>query len=256
MTETTCSLCRNPLQAVGLCFWCNRKLHTQLDDLFVYWKSAHDELLPGKSGNGGRSSERTIGLNVNALSFVAGDDILAFLHEWEKLIREERKLTPPALVPRKPTLEQEIHEAVYFARVHLPWSSSQPWIADFADELAAVHALGKTAAKDFAEKPTKIACPATLGDGELCGTKLKLNKDDPLASFRCPTCESEWNTLRLIAVALSNDTSTIWLDADAIASYLGTTASGVHKFAKRNNIHRRGEQYDFRQLVAIRKEAI
>jgi hypothetical protein len=224
--------------------------------LYNFWKAAHDELLPGKSGSGGRSSERTIGLNVNALSFVAGDDILAFLHEWEKLIREERKLTPPALVPRKPTLEQEIHEAVYFARVHLPWSSSQSWIADFADELAAVHALGKTAAKDFAEKATRIPCPATLGDGSFCGHKLKLDKDDPLASFRCPTCESDWNTLRVIAVALENENTSIWLDAEAIASYLGTTASNVHKFAKRNAIHRRGEQYDFRQLVASRKNGI
>ena len=256
MTETTCSLCRNIVQTAGLCFWCNRKLHSQLDDLVTYWRSAHAELLPGKSGNGGRSSERTIGLNVNALSFIAGDDLLGFLHEWEKLIREARKLTPPALVPRKPTLEQEIVEAVYFARVHLPWSGTQDWIGDFASELAQIHSLGKTAAKDFAQKVARIPCPTTLGDGELCGTKLKVDRDDPMASFRCPTCDSEWTTLRVIAVALSNTTSTVWLDAEAIGSYIGIPGNAVHKFAKRNGVNRRGEQYDLGQIIAIRKMTI
>ena len=256
MTETTCSLCRNIIKGAGLCFWCHRKLHSQLDDLYQFWKLAHDELLPGKSGSGGRSSERTIGLNVNALSFIAGDDLLGFLHEWEKLIREARKLTPPALVPRKPTLEQEIVEAVYFARVHLPWSGTQDWIGDFASELAQIHSLGKTAAKDFAQKVQKIPCPSTLGDGSLCGYRLKVDRDDPLASFRCPTCESEWNTLRMIAVAISNTQTPVWLDAEAIAGYLNMTTKNVQQFAKRNEIDRKGELYNLQQFVAIRKAAI
>lgn len=256
MIETTCSLCRNIVKTAGLCFWCHRKLHSQLDDLLVYWRAAHAELLPGKSGNGGRSSERTIGLNVNALSFVAGDDILSFLHEWEKLIREARKLTPPALIPRKPTLEEEITEAVYFARVHLPWSGAQDWIGDFASELADVHSLGKNAAKDFAAKVARIPCPATLGDGSFCGHKLKVDRDDPMASFTCPDCDSEWTTLRLIAVALSNTTGTVWLDAEAIAGYVGMTVKNVQQFAKRNEIDRRGELYDLKAFLTSRKERI
>lgn len=256
MSETNCSLCRNIVKSAGLCFWCHRKMHSQLDDLFVFWKAAHNELLPGKSGNGGRSSERTIGLNVNALSWVAGDDILGFLHEWEKLIREARSLTPPALVSRKPTLEDEIKEAVHFARVHLSWSGCQEWINDFAEELKVVHSMGKSAAKDFGQKVQKIPCPSTLGDGSFCGHKLKIDRDDPLASFRCPTCESEWTTLRLIAVALSNTTSIVWLDAEAIGSYLGMTPKNVHQFAKRNNVERRGELYNLKAFLAIRKTAI
>jgi hypothetical protein len=256
MTETNCSLCRNIVKSAGLCFWCDRKMHSQIDDLYVFWKAAHDELLPGKSGSGGRSSERTIGLNVNALSWVAGDDILGFLHEWEKLIREARGLMPPALVPRKPTLEDEIKEAVHFARVHLSWSGRQEWINDFAEELKVIHSMGKSAAKAFSEKVARIPCPCTLGDGSFCGYKLKVNKDDPFASFRCPTCESDWNTLRLIAVALSNTSTPVWLDSEAIAGYVNMTVRNVQQFAKRNSIERRGEMYNLQQFVAIRKTAI
>ena len=165
-------------------------------------------------------------------------------------------MTPPALIPRKPTLEEEIREAVYFARVHLPWSGAQAWIADFAEELSAIHAMGKTAAKAFGEKVQKIPCPSTLGDGSLCGYRLKVDRDDPLASFRCPTCESEWNTLRMIAVAISNTQTPVWLDAEAIGSYIGIPGNAVHKFAKRNGVNRRGEQYDLGQIIAIRKIAI
>jgi len=165
-------------------------------------------------------------------------------------------LTPPALIPRKPTLEEEIREAVYFARVHLPWSGAQAGIADFAEELSAIHAMGKTAAKAFGEKVQKIPCPSTLGDGSLCGYKLKVDRDDPLASFRCPVCESEWNTLRMIAVAISNTQTPVWLDAEAIAGYLNMTTKNVQQFAKRNEIDRKGELYNLQQFVAIRKAAI
>ena len=100
MNQAICTICNNTTIQSGLCNRCHGRIHSQLDDLLEFWVGAHSELLPGKSGSGGRSSERTIGLNVAALSFIAGHDILGFLHEWEKLIREERKLTPPALVAK------------------------------------------------------------------------------------------------------------------------------------------------------------
>jgi len=251
MTDTLCTLCNKAVQAAGLCPRCQGKLHQSLDDLMEFWTGAHDELLPGKSGNGGRSSERTIGLNVAALSFIAGHDILGFLHEWEKLIREERSLTPPAFIKKPESLAQEIDDAIKFSQTHLAWSGQQDWIADFASELKEIHSQGMGAARKFVEKTRRIPCPAETGEGS-CGNLLKINADDPLAIFDCRKCQSQWTTLRLVAVAMS-DKRAVWLDAEAIGSYLGMTYKNVHEFARRHKIVRRGELFDFQQFVNMRK---
>jgi len=237
--------------SAGLCNRCQSRLHSQLDDLMEFWIGAHDELLPGKSGNGGRSSERTIGLNVAALSFIAGHDILGFLHEWEKLIRDERELTRPAMIAKPATLQGEIADAIKFSQTHLAWSGLQDWIDDFADELASIHAQGMAAARRFVEKTRRIPCPAETGEGS-CGTLLKINPDDPLEIFQCRGCQSQWTTLRLIAVAMS-DKRSVWLDAEAIAAYFGMTYKNVHEFARRHKVNRRGELFDLQQMVSLRK---
>jgi hypothetical protein len=218
-----------------------------LDDLLEFWHSAHGELLPGKSGSGGRSSERTIGLNVNALSFIAGDDILGCLHEWEKLIRQDRNLTPPAFLKKLP-LSDELHAAVEFAQVHLQWSGAQAWIGDFSDELRELHSKGMTAAKAFVQKARKIPCPAEIGDGGVCANPLRINTDDPLDIFQCRKCESQWTTLRLVAVAMSDVKREVWLDAEAIGNFIGVSERHVHRLAKRHDVKRRGQLYDLNAL--------
>ena len=218
-----------------------------LDDLLEFWHSAHGELLPGKSGSGGRSSERTIGLNVNALSFIAGDDILGCLHEWEKLIRQDRNLTPPAFLKKLP-LSDELHAAVEFAQVHLQWSGAQAWIGDFNDELRELHSKGMTAAKAFVQKARKIPCPAEIGDGGVCANPLRINTDDPLDIFQCRKCESQWTTLRLVAVAMSDVKREVWLDAEAIGNFIGVSERHVHRLAKRHDVKRRGQLYDLNAL--------
>jgi len=251
MNLTSCTLCNHDTANGSLCNRCQSKIHSQLDDLIAFWVGAHDELLPARTGSGGRSSERTIGLNVAALSFIAGHDILGFLHEWEKLIREERKLTPPAFIKKPENLGTEIDDAIKFSQTHLAWSGQQDWIADFASELRELHSQGMGAARKFVEKTRRIPCPAETGEGS-CGNLLKINADDPLAIFDCRKCQSQWTTLRLVAVAMS-DKRAVWLDAEAIGSYLGMTYKNVHEFARRHKIVRRGELFDFQQFVNMRK---
>ena len=237
----------------GLCNRCQSKIHRQLDDIGEFWKLAHDELLPGKSGNGGRSSERTIGLNVNALSFVAGHDILGCLHEWEKLIRESRQLTPPALVKKEADVAGEVAQAISFAQANLNWSGTQDWIGDYASEIADLHSQGMAAAKQFVEKTRRIPCPTETDTGA-CNASLKINHDDPLAIFECRKCGSQWTTLRLVAVAMSSRES-VWLDAEAIGSYLGMTIKNVYEFARRHKISRRGELLNLQEFMKLRNRA-
>ena len=214
-----------------------------LDDLMEFWKAAHDELLPGRTGGGGRSSERTIGLNVAALSFIAGTDILNLLHEWEKLIREDRGLTKPALLKKAISLEAEIQEAITFAQVQLEWSGQQPWMDDFYQELRQLHSQGMAAARIFVQKSRRIACPTEMGDG-VCNNLLKIDDEDPLDIFECKKCGSEWTTLRLVAVAMSDPKRQVWLDLEAISQWLGFTERHIRRVCRQNNISRKGQLYD------------
>jgi len=241
-----CNICHFNTSA-GICNRCQSRIHQQLDDLLEFWKGAHDELLPGKSGSGGRSSERTIGLNVAALSFIAGHDILSFLHGWEQVIRDDRNLTKPALVAKPATLEIEIKDAVGFAQLHLAWSGSQEWISDFARELREIHGQGMAAARRFVEKTRKIPCPAETGQGS-CSNLLKINSEDPLEIFECRKCKSEWTTLRLIAVAMSSQQS-VWLDAEALAKWMGVSERHVRRLTQKFNLPKKGELYEAHAIL-------
>lgn len=252
----TCSMCNNTVQVQGLCERCHSKFHQILDDLGELWTASHEELLPGKSGSGGRSSERTIGLNVAALSFVAGSDILGILHEWEKVIRLERRLTPPAFVKKAESVGAEIREAIAFAQSHLRWAGEQDWISHYMREVKELHAMGMAAARRFVKKSRRIHCPATMPDGDYCNNLLKINEEDPLDIFGCKNCSSEWSTLRLIAVAMSDPLREIWLDAEALALYTNTEERKVYRIIKKSNVSRIGQLYNVKQFLTVAGDVI
>lgn len=250
-----CPICNRDSSDGFACMRCDFRIHSQLDDLLELWDAAHYELTPGKGGHGSHSSERTIGLNVSALSFIAGDDILHFLHDWERIIRADRQLTPPALLP-KHGLVDEISNSIAFHKAHLDWSTTQPWIADYARELAVLHGTGMAAARRFVERVRRIPCPADNAEGLPCGNLLVVREDDLLAIFECRRCGSEWNSFRLISVALSDPASQFWLDTEAIAAWLGVTERRVRQIAKEHNIAKRGQLLDFKAIIQARTELV
>ena len=122
--QPSCPVCSRTRLEVGLCLICEKRICQMLDDLYDFWDAAHGQLQPAR-GAGGRSSEMSIGINVAALSFIGGHDILRLLHSWEAWIRQERKLTPPAFIPKPESLAKEIANAIDFAKAHLLWSVNQ-----------------------------------------------------------------------------------------------------------------------------------
>ena len=242
----SCSLCKKQAPTAGLCARCLHKVNLMLDDLFEFWDKAHLYLTPTK-GSGQRSSEMSIGVNVSALSFITGHDILNLLWEWEKLIRSERSLTRPAHL-RARSLPDEIQGAISFAQRHLDYSSQQIWFDDFYAELRELHSKGRAAAKSFIEKKKRIPCPGEV-DGLPCNRMLSLGDASTMMEiFSCPRCKTEWTTLRLVAVAMSDPNADIWLDIEAIAGWLGISERQCRRIALKNSVDRRGRLYNLKQM--------
>jgi hypothetical protein len=72
----TCKICQREVESV--CHKCEGRIHRQLDDILRVMGCRSSRAYSGRNGNGGKSSEISIGLNVLALSFVAGDDIWVY----------------------------------------------------------------------------------------------------------------------------------------------------------------------------------
>lgn len=251
MTEAPnafCPSCQRARQAAGLCLNCEKRIRTMLDDLYDFWDAAHNQLQPSR-GSGGRSSELSIGINVAALSFIGGQDILGFLHQWEAWIRQDRKLMPPALIPKPNSLTKEIEDAIKFAQTHLEWSALQDWFSDFQSELKQLHGQGRAAAKIYVEKKKRIPCPGDTNDGLPCGFMLTIRQDQEMLDlFTCRKCKTEWTSLRLVAVALSNPMQEVWLDIEAIANWLNISERHCRRLAKAHGVSRRGRLFNLKEM--------
>ena len=227
-----CIVCGRAQQTYDACQRCLIQLRVMLEDLPALVRECEGVLTPGKGGNGSSGSELSIGVNVAALSWLEGSDVLGVLWEWERLIREERHLTPPGLLEPKGGKEAEIAESVAFHVTHLDWIGQQPWADEYARELRGLHRTGVAAARRDMDRARKIPCPADTQEGLPCGTRLAL-PDDLLAYFTCPKCKNQWQAVRLVAVALADETVPVWLDAAAIAGYMGISERQVRRYAQR-----------------------
>ena len=254
LPEFPCSLCEYPHNVEGLCGRCHNRLYAQLDDLLPLWGEAHGQLQPGRSGNGGRSNEMSIGVNVHALSFIQGADLLGFLNEWGKLIGDERELNYRDRVKGE-AMGAQIDRKIKYLQTHLPWLGRTDYIGDFAGELKELHSAGTVAAKRFTDKVQRMACPSEYDDGLPCGTMLKI-LEDPLEEFQCRSCKSSWTVLRLMGVVLSDPNSSVWLDAEAIGQFLGLAPRSVPILAKKHKVAQRGERFNFKQFLATRGEEL
>ena len=246
--QPSCPVCARTRQSAGLCLICEKRITTMLDDLYDFWDAAHGQLQPAR-GAGGRSSEMSIGINVSALSFIGGQDILNLLHSWEAWIRQERRLTPPALIPKPESLAKEIQDAIGFAKAHLEWSVNQDWFSDFLSELEQLHGQGRAAAKIFVEKKKRIPCPGETQEGLPCGFMLTIRQDENLLDlFTCSKCKTEWTSLRLVAVALSDPKQEVWLDLEAIANWLNISERHCRRLARAHGVSKRGRLFNLKEM--------
>lgn len=224
-----------------------KKVKIQLDAIPTLQQEASEHLDPARTGSGGASVERSIGINVNALDFSMAKETLAILHGWESIIREGRSLTPPALVKAESTTEAEVEATCKFHLAHLEWSATQDWFDDFASEVAEIHAKGMAAAKRFVEQPRRIPCPT-----DECHKFIVIDAENLMDDVTCFGCKQSWTVLRLVALAMSNPNRKFYLDVEAIALWLGITQRQVYKIIRANKIEHKGSLYDLAGILAAK----
>jgi len=247
----TCQVCSRTTEREGACRICFMKVKSSLTELPDLHFESQMFITPGRSGSGKASAERSIGVNVSALDFSMATDLLRTLHSWEVIIRTDRRLTPPALVPKEPTIDAEVQATVDFHCTHLDWSLTQDWAVEFAGEVYGLHAKGRSAAKRFTEQARRIPCPT-----DDCKRFVVIDVENLMDDVTCFSCKQSWTVLRLIALAMSNPNRKFYLDVEAIAAWMGTTERTVYNLIKANKVERRGSLYDLSAIIKARNSTL
>ena len=246
-----CQVCSRTTERQGACRLCFMKVKSSLVELPDLHFESQMFITPGRSGSGKVSAERSIGVNVAALDFAMATDLLRTLHSWEVIIRSDRKLTPPALVVKEPTLDAEVQATVDFHCTHLEWSLGQEWAVEFAGEVYGLHAKGRSAAKRFTEQARRIPCPT-----DDCKKFVVIDVENLMDDVSCFGCKQSWTVLRLIALAMSNPDRKFYLDVEAIAAWMGTTERTVYNLIKTHKVERRGSLYDLSAIIKARSNQL
>ena len=246
-----CTICQRTIDT-DTCRTCRISLVAWLMALPQLQQLASDFIAPGRSGAGTVTTERSIGVNVNALDFAMATELLGILHSWETEIRSVRNLTPPALLKKKPTIEAEVQATCDFHIAHLDWTMAQEWAIDFYNEVKELHGKGMAAAKQFVEQPRRIPCPTDDCHKFVVIDVEKLRTEGMTNEVSCYGCKQTWPLVRLVALAMSNPNRKFFLDVEAIALWLGITERQVYKIVKANKIDRIGGLYDLAGVIAHR----
>lgn len=249
----TCNICHKTTQNEGACWSCRLKLQSHLIELPELQSSAAEFIAPSRTGSGAVSAERSIGVNVSALDFSMATELLAILHGWEVIVREERELTPPALLKKEPTTEAEVKATCDFHLSHLDWIIGQDWVSDFAGEVAELHAKGMAAAKRFTEQPRRIPCPTDECKKFVVIDVVKVKENGLADEVTCFGCRQSWSLIRLVTLAMSNPTRKFFLDVEAISLWLGIKPRQVYAIIKENGIEKHsGNLYNLGDVINAR----
>lgn len=250
-----CSNCPRSTDEQVLCKGCASYLRRCLAELPKQLEQAKQFLAPGKGGHGTASAEQSIGINVTALDWITGKPITDLLWEWEKLIREERQLTPPALLSPAP---DEVAATVAFHLAHLNWTLDQPWVGDYCSEILELHKQGQVASRTQREPVRRIACPSPDPEQTdvYCNKMLALESADLSEPVFCSRCKTTWTPARLVAVAMSDPNRVAWLDLESISTWIGISERQARRVARSEAIERKNGLFNFSQFVVHYRKSI
>jgi hypothetical protein len=242
-----CAICKYNVELRQICKKCYSSLKFALTELPELQQGAAGFITPGRSGSGSPSTERSIGLNVNALDYSMGKELLGVLHKYEALIRRGRSLTPPALLDREATVDKEVAATASFHLAHLEWTVQQDWLEDFAGLIKELHSKGMATNKRFIEQPRKIPCPT-----DDCRAHIVIDIENLLAGATCHKCRTSWTMYRLLGLAMNNPNRTFWLDIDAICLWMNISKTDLNKIVRQHNIPTKNGLFDISAIAKAR----
>ena len=244
--QMNCTICQRATKKEGACVVCELKVKACLTELPALQYEAGNHLAPARTGSGAVSSERSIGINVNALDFSMATDLLHIMHGWEVPIRIGRGLTPPAYLDKEPTIEAEVDATCSFHLAHLDYSLFQPWAVEFASDVYGLHAKGRAAAKKFSEQARRIPCPT-----DDCKRFVVIDVENLSDEVSCFGCKQSWTVARLVKLAMSNPNRKFFLDVEAISLWLKISQREIYRIVKRHDIEKRGSLYNFGDILKV-----
>ena len=242
-----CAICKYNVESGQICKKCYSSLKFALSELPELQQGAAAFVTPGRSGSGSPSTERSIGLNVNALDYSMGKELLGVMHKYEALIRRGRSLTPPALLDREATVDKEVAASASFHLAHLEWTVQQDWLEEFAGSIKELHSKGMATNKRFIEQPRKIPCPT-----EDCRAHIVIDIENLLAGATCHKCRTSWTMYRLLGLAMNNPNRTFWLDIDAICLWMNISKTDLNKIVRQHKIPTKNGLYDISAIAKAR----
>lgn len=243
-------------QSDRVCVRCSKQMATQLRDIRVSLVDASIALIPSRSGER-RSSERGLGIRLDALDFVAGFDVFPVLEEWERAWRSFFGLAPygqasadrvaavlGARVGQVDVQAVQLDGCIRFLERWLDKAcESYDAIDEFALELRGLWRKAKVAAGDHPRTSWRVTCPTDVEDGE-CGRVLRITGEDFDKPLHCRSCGTAWKVERLLMVVASSRHAEVWLDPEAAAAWFGLSSRELRRLAQRGLIRREHGRYE------------
>lgn len=223
-----------------------KKIHTiikQLQEIPEYFQQAKAEITIG-SNSSTRSTEISIGCNVAALDFLAGNTILPDLEAIEIGIRHERGLSAYGLAslirhnPNNP-IGGLLNGVCEFLTVWIPRITLDDKLVM---RIKTIHQDARNAARIQTPQAWSIKCCT-----DDCDTLIRITDPNVDQLVTCFKCHHTLTLMRLLLITSSTHNE-LWLDPEAAAQLLGITQGCLRKWARSGKISRRKNQYNVSDL--------
>jgi len=251
-----CTICSKATDHMA-CAACERRINQNLSEIQEFAIYAQANLIPGQ-GAGGRSTERPLGIRVDALDFCAGFDVLPQLESWERAFRQDYGLAPygqASLERNRAATEHNMAQVTLTGVIRFlhAWNArvcaDHPAVDEYAREVAALWRQAQAASGQSPRTSWAVTCPADVDDGE-CANRLRVNGQDFDGSVICRKCGTSWEVKRLLLVVASSQTAEIWLDTEAAVQMFSVSSRTLREWAKRGHIKRQSGKFEVASLTA------